>query len=117
MTGKVTSINPDIGIRPAGFIETPSSQAILLALRRARARQRLTMIAGAPGVGKSEALRQFRHEAPDMIIVKIIAGEGGGGALPVAFAMRLSFQKPMGVTWRGRAQELLKQSVSMDFWL
>ncbi len=77
MIGIVTSIKPDAPIRPPNFVETPSTRAMLLALRRARARQRLTMIAGAPGVGKSKAIWAFKREVPSSIIVNAVCQEGG----------------------------------------
>ncbi len=77
MTGNVQPIKPEAPPARTGFVETPSAKAMLIALRRARARSRLTMIAGAPGVGKTETLWTFKNEAPDAIITTTICQEGG----------------------------------------
>jgi hypothetical protein len=60
-----------------GFVETDTARAIARALRRAKAKSKLTMVAGAPGSGKTDALHRFRSEAPDMLVYTAVSGEGG----------------------------------------
>lgn len=77
MSGNVHRFKSEPPPAPAGFVETDTARAILRALHRARAKEKMTLIAGAPGIGKSRALHRFHDEAPDMLIHSAISGEGG----------------------------------------
>jgi DNA transposition AAA+ family ATPase len=63
---------------PAGFVMTETAQDILCSLRLLRTLPEpgITMIAGAPGVGKTRALRRFAEEAPRVMLHTVAAGEG-----------------------------------------
>lgn len=67
------------GPNPDGFILTETAEDIFrsLALVRSINGPAMTMISGAPGVGKTEALRQFERERVETAIhISIAKGEG-----------------------------------------
>lgn len=67
------------GANPDGFILTETAEDIYrsLALVRSINGPAMTVISGAPGVGKTEALRQFERERPETAIhISIAKGEG-----------------------------------------
>lgn len=85
MTGDTELINPAKPLRDQGFVETKSASAMLLALRRARAKAKITMISGAPGIGKSATIQHFKRTyAQDAIIFQATAAEGGAWNLACA---------------------------------
>lgn len=77
MSGNVTPFKKEAPPAACGFVETETARGVLMALHRAWSKGKLTLIAGAPGVGKTEALHQFRKDAPDMLVHTAISGEGG----------------------------------------
>jgi len=94
MTANVTQIKPDAPVQLPHFVETPSSRTMLVALRRARARSRLTMIIGGSGVGKSRTKWSFRQEAPDAYIIEARAQEGGAWNLAYRLCELLGMPEP-----------------------
>lgn len=77
MTGNVMPIKQAVPVQ-AGFVETATTRAIHRALRRAHSKAKITMIAGAPGIGKTEAIWQFfdadRYRS---FLFTAVSGEGG----------------------------------------
>ena len=69
----------------AGFVETAAARDVLRSLHMAGLLDgtRMTMIAGAPGVGKSMAVRRFVQKDPDGVR-HLTAVRGEGGIYPVA---------------------------------
>ncbi|MBU3032383.1 AAA family ATPase [Paracoccus marinaquae] len=61
-----------------GFVMTESAQDILRSLQLVRAAgDAITLIAAAPGTGKTEALRQFANgQGSEVVLVTAVAGEG-----------------------------------------
>ncbi|MFZ7089843.1 AAA family ATPase [Primorskyibacter sp. 2E233] len=94
MTGNVTQIKREEPVRLPHFVETPSSRAMLLALRRARARSRLTMIIGGSGVGKSRTMWKFKTEARDTLVSEARAQEGGAWNLAYRLCELLDMPEP-----------------------
>lgn len=95
MTGNTELIKPVKPPIAQGFIETESASAMLLALRRARAKAKITMISGAPGVGKSETIQHFKqNDAPEAIIFQATAAEGGAWSLACALFTILELGTP-----------------------
>lgn len=64
---------------PGRFIETRTAEAILHSLRVVHqgGGQCVGLIAGAPGVGKTEAIRRFKAATPGVFIQRAVEGEGG----------------------------------------
>ena len=78
MTGTTDFIKSGEPQTLGGFIETESATAMLRSLRRARAKTKVTMITGAPGVGKSATIEYFiENECYEAIVFQATAGEGG----------------------------------------
>lgn len=94
MTGNVHAIKEEVSPVHNGFVETPSAKAMLTALRRARARSRLTMIAGAPGTGKSETMWKFKTEVPNAIIAVVVRLESGAWHLADQLCRVLELPSP-----------------------
>lgn len=94
MTDNVQAIKPVSPKMGGGFVETESSAAMMRALRRARAQLKITMIAGAPGVGKTETLFRFRQETPDAVFHTATAEEGGARNLALALCKSLDLPRP-----------------------
>lgn len=76
------------------FVETPSARAMLLALRRARARGRMTMIVGGTGIGKTRAMWQVKHESPNAYVIEARAQEGGSWNLAYRLCELLGLPEP-----------------------
>ena len=66
-----------------GFTETATARDMLRSLKLARTSRGvgMTLIAGAPGVGKSMAIRRFLVDEPGAIDFTAVRGEGGVYAL------------------------------------
>lgn len=64
-TSEVTSLLP----RLPDFVETPTGAKIIAALRYAQSARTITVIYGAPGVGKTKALRKYKRAASSVWIV------------------------------------------------
>lgn len=81
---------------PRGFVETETARAILTTLRRAQHSpgETIGLIAGAPGVGKSEAVRQFLTENPHVSLHRATAAEGGAWNTAVALSRLLDMDAP-----------------------
>ncbi|ABV91848.1 hypothetical protein Dshi_0099 [Dinoroseobacter shibae DFL 12 = DSM 16493] len=70
-------INPGSVPPPAGMVMTETASNILRSLRLvADEPGTLTMVAGVPGVGKSETLRRYTHESKNAQMFTMVAGEG-----------------------------------------
>lgn len=98
MTEHLRLINPSGPPEPGGLIETDTIREMLRTLRHAWAKQYacVGMIAGAPGVGKTQALFRFREEVPATVFITATAGEGGAWNLANALAERLDIARPNG---------------------
>ena len=61
-----------------GFVATETAEDMLRSLRLIRVQKgvRMTMIAGAPGTGKTTAVARFASEVPEAIHVTAVRGEG-----------------------------------------
>ncbi len=66
-----------------GFTETATARDVLRSLKLARTSPGvgMTLVAGAPGVGKSMAIRRFLVDEPGAIDFTAVRGEGGVYAL------------------------------------
>jgi DNA transposition AAA+ family ATPase len=82
---------------PGGFVKTGTAEEVLRSLRLLTALPgpAITMIAGAPGVGKTRALRAFAEEEPGALIHTAAAGEGRPWNLACGLMARIN-DRPNG---------------------
>ena len=83
---------------PGQFIETGTATEILhsLGVVYQRPGEFVGLIAGAPGVGKSEAIWRFKRMAPGVFIHKAVQGEGGVWNLANELSRLLEIDAPNG---------------------
>lgn len=51
------------------FVETPTAEAVMFQLRGAQQMQTIAVVVGAPGIGKTEAIRAYRRASPNVWVV------------------------------------------------
>lgn len=95
MTGNVTLFKPEAPpVRP-GHVETETTRAIHRALRRAQLKEKMTLVAGAPGIGKTEALWSYFNQQRDTcFFYKATSGEGGVYNLACGLCEMLEIPRP-----------------------
>jgi DNA transposition AAA+ family ATPase len=83
---------------PGGFIETETGRDILRTLRLVKQGfgEDVGLIAGAPGVGKSEAVWCFKELNPHVLMHRVVAGEGGIWNTAIALCRLLEIGEPNG---------------------
>lgn len=80
-----------------GFVMTPTAQNILRSLDLAGATWRgITLIAAAPGVGKTDTLHHFRKGRPDAVMFTAVDGEGGPWGVACQLMQLLDMGAPNG---------------------
>lgn len=100
MTGNVTPFKKEMPFDP-GRIETATMRGIHRALRRAHAKEKMTLIAGTPGIGKTEATlgyaATYRGLCPYFTAV---SGEDGVFNLAYGLSELLELPKPKSTELR-----------------
>lgn len=83
---------------PGAYLETETAAEITLTLAKAYAKpgELVGLIAGAPGVGKSKAVWQFKYRARRVVVHTAICGEGGIWNLANALCRNLEIEQPNG---------------------
>jgi hypothetical protein len=81
-----------------GYVSTPTAQNILrsLDLVSSQAGGAITLVAAAPGVGKTEALRFFRHKRQNALMFTAVDGEGGTWGVACQLMQLLDLGVPNG---------------------
>jgi DNA transposition AAA+ family ATPase len=95
-----------------GFIETEAAKPMLATLHRVRRDgEKIGLIAGAPGVGKSEAVRQFMEEIQwDGHLHVAIAAEGGAWNTAQALWRMLGLEeRPNGRDLAGARERIAEE--------
>ena len=95
--------------RRDGFVMTETASDMLRSLRLLRELDggALTMIAGAPGVGKSRAVEAFMKEAPDATVIRMAKGEGTAWNLAKTIAGLYHASLPMNAIGLSGVRERL----------
>ncbi len=88
-------IKPRSGQPPTGLVMTDTAADILRSVQLvAEEPGTLTMVAGIPGIGKSETILRYTQNNPETILLNIVAGEGRIWDLASAFMERLEMGVP-----------------------
>ncbi len=112
MTGNVTPIKAGINFPPS-MVKTRTYEAVLRALDRAHGREKMTLIAGAPGIGKTKALWSYFNANPeDCIFYTAHAGEGGVFNLARGLCNQLELKEPTNAGVR-RARDDIAQAIGV----
>ena len=79
-----------------GFVMTPTARNILrsLDLVASECGGAITLVAAAPGIGKTEALWSCKHARPDAIMFTAVDGEGGPWGAACQLAQLLGLSEP-----------------------
>lgn len=79
-----------------GIVMTPTARNILrsIDLVASECGGAITLVAAAPGIGKTEALWSCKHERPDAIMFTAVDGEGGPWGAACQLAQLLDLSEP-----------------------